>query len=477
MTALAGLARGVAGLLGLCLSACVAVGPNYGGPPAPPTAAPFGAADRDFVRAAEPPDLWWKQLGDPILDDLIARAVTANLDVRAAAANIAAAQAALDVAAAARTPTLDASASFSHERSSAATLRGTPNGRIPSANFSEGLLSLSWEADLFGRVRRSVEAARADAERSEELRRQVLTVVIANVASTYVDLRGAQRRLEVARRNAANQHDTFVLTETLSGAGRGTDLDIARARAQLETTTATIPPLETTIKSDRHQLALLLGLPPTALDQQLAQVSGLPRLPEFIPVGSPASLLRRRPDVAAAERALAAATARIGVARASLYPDITFSADIGSEANQPGYLGDRGALTFGVGPTISWSLFDPAIYARIRGAHATTDAAIADFQKTVLTALADTETALDAYAGERRRLGALVTADEASTRAAELAQIRYRYGAENFLTVLDAERTRLEADDARAQSEIQRAQDLIAIFRALGGGWTVAARS
>jgi multidrug efflux system outer membrane protein len=294
------------------------------------------------------------------------------------------------------------------------------------------------------------------------------------VAATYIDLRGAQLRLDVARQNAEVQRDTYQLTVTLAEAGRGTDLDVARARAQLETTLATIPPLRAELAADKHQLALLTGQPPAALNALLEGSAPLPKLPAFLPVGDPGAMLRRRPDVAAAERGLAGATARIGVATADLFPTISFSAAPSLQALQPGDLGKKGAFGYSIGPSLSLPIFDLSVYARLRAANANERGALASFEKVVLNALAETETALDTYAQDRQRRASLSAAAEASGRAADLASTRYQAGIENFLAVLDAEARKLAAEDQQAQSEIAVTEDLVTIYRALGGGWTIA---
>jgi len=459
--------------LAMALGGCWSVGPDYVPPALPDPGASFKAGDPPAVSRDAPPERWWESFADPTLNTLIDRAVAGNYDLKGATANLAAARAARDATGARQFPTLDFNASYDRARESAATQLGNAYIAAPDVNLTQVGGLLSWELDLFGRVRRQVEAADADSAQSEALRRQVLIEVIAQVASAYVDLRGAQLRLTVADNNAQNQRRTFELTETLSEAGRGTDLDVARARAQLETTLATVPPLRAEVAADKHQLALLTGQTPSALDDILDPVAPLPALPAFLPVGDPGAMLRRRPDVAAAERGLAAATARIGVAAADFYPTISFTAAPSLQALQPGDLAKKGAFAYSIGPALSLPIFDPSVYARMRGANANQQAALASFEKTVLTALAETETALDAYDQDRSRRQSLSIASEASGRAAELASTRYQYGAENFLAVLDAEARKLAAEDQLAQSEIAVTMDLVTIYRALGGGWKI----
>lgn len=459
----------------LALGGCWSVGPDYQQPALPEAGASFQGTKAPLLSADPPPERWWESFADPTLNALIARAITDNYDLKAAAANLEAARAARDAAGARQYPALNASASLDRARASASTQLGEQYVAEPDVNLTEVAGLLSWELDLVGRVRRQVEAADADEAQSEALRRQVQISVIAQVAATYIDLRGAQLRLDVADHNAQNQRDTFQLTVTLSDAGRGTDLDVARARAQLETTLATVPPLLAEVSADKHLLALLTGQTPTALNALLDPFAPLPPLPAFLPVGDPVSMLRRRPDVAAAERGLAGATARIGVAAADFYPTISFTASGSLNGLQPGDLGRKGAFSYAVGPSLTLPIFDLAVYARLRAAKANEKAAMADFQKAVLTALAETETALDTYGADLARRQSLSVAAEASGRAAELASTRYQYGAENFLAVLDAEARKLAAEDQLAQSQIAVTADLVTIYRALGGGWSISA--
>jgi multidrug efflux system outer membrane protein len=470
------LARALPGLpLLACLAGCLAVGPDYEPPTLTTPAAGFHHAAELANSDAEPPERWWEGLHDPTLDRLIRQAERDNFDLKIATANLLAVRASRDAAVGQLFPTLDATATYMRYRESAATQLDNPAIAAPDVNLTEVAAGLSWQLDLVGRVRRTIEATEADSAQSAALRKQVLILMIAEVAGTYIDLRGAQLRLAVANHNAQNQQKTYQLTLTLSDAGRGTDLDVARARAQLESTLATIPPLQAQLTADKHQMAVLVGLPPDALDDLLDTEAPLPSIPDFLPVGNPTTMLRRRPDVTAAERALAAATARIGVATADLYPTLSFSVTPSLQALQPADLGKKGAFGYGIGPSLSMPVFDLGVYARLRGANANQQAALASFQKTVLTALAETETALDAYRQERARRQSLTVASEASARAADLASTRYRFGAENFLAVLDAEAKQLAAEDQQAQSEIAVAQDLVTIYRALGGGWSLAA--
>jgi outer membrane protein, multidrug efflux system len=458
--------------LALALAACT-VGPDYKGLPDGGKAVeqfPTLAAGGPLV-PSEPPELWWAQLRDPQLDALIDRALKANYDVRVAVANLEAARAVLAQTQTQELPTVTTEASIQQSRQQLAAIQ--PTDRVGSARTAASVgLSASWELDLFGRVRRSVEAASADLDQAEELRRDTLTVVASDTARAYIDLRGAQLRLDVARRNAENQQRTFGLTRTLRDAGRATDLDIARAQAQLTNTLATIPPLEAAVTAARNRLSTLTATPLGALAAELDAPRPLPEVPAFVAAGDPGGLVRRRPDIRSAERALAGSSARIGVATADLFPRVNLLGSIGVAATDPSRLLTGGAFGFGIGPSLSWTIFDrEAIYARIRQADATADASLARYQKAVSGALQETDSALSAYVRELDRRLQLRAAADASRRAADLANQRYEAGVENFLTVLDAQRVLLQAEDLLAQSDIQIAQNLIAVYKALGGGW------
>jgi multidrug efflux system outer membrane protein len=294
----------------------------------------------------------------------------------------------------------------------------------------------------------------------------------AEVARTYFELRGAQERLAVAHRNADNQHATLDQTLALLEGGRGTEFDTSRARAQYTATLATIPPLEAAVQRSLHRLAVLARLPPASLAAELVPPAPLPTLPALATIGRPEDLLRRRPDVRAAERELAAATARTGVAVGDLFPRVTFVGSAVLEANSLRGLGKSGSDAFNLGPRISWAAFDLGrVRARIQAADARTDAALAFYERSVLTALEDTENALVDFDRERRRQAQLRVSAEASAAAATLARQRFEFGIADFHSVLDAERTLLEAQDRLADSETRTATALVAVYKALGGGW------
>jgi outer membrane protein, multidrug efflux system len=464
------------------LLGCAAVGPDYSGTPPSngdliaswPSAAPEHAGPA--MLAEEPAQTWWRQIDDTALDELMSRAVTANYDLRIAAANIESARAILASISTRRRPSVDVGASIEERRnSSALTVIADSHDAFPGTSSGVFGANLSWEIDLFGRVRRSIEAATAELGSLEAVRNGVMVAVLAEVARAYVDFRGSQLRLDVARQNVAVQEQTLELVDVLLAEGAATELDAARARTQLLTSRSRIPALDARSRADVNRLTTLTGQPPGALDTTVAAWQPLPelaKLPDFVAVGSPVDLMRRRPDIEAAERALAAASARIGVATADLFPTVSFGASVGAGAAPLSGLIDAGAPFFALGPSITWNVFDrTGIYANIRQADSNAAANLARYEATVTRALEEVDTAISAYRNERLVRLQLSEAVESSRLAANLARLRYREGAEDFLDVLDAERNLLIVEDQLAVSGIRVAQNLIDIHLALGGGW------
>jgi multidrug efflux system outer membrane protein len=334
-----------------------------------------------------------------------------------------------------------------------------------------------WEIDLFGRVRSAVEAARADAQAARANLHAVQVSVAAEVARNYLELRGAERRFEVAVANRDNQQETLRLTRVRRELGRGTELDVASAAARLAAIQASLPPLIVAQRAARHRLAVLLGQQPGTLElaagpdsEAISQSFVNP-----LPVGEPESLLRRRPDIQAAARQLAAATARVGIATADLFPQLTISGFVGFVTGDADQLWESASEAWSVTPVLSWAAFDlGSVRARLRAAEAQADGALAFYEQTVLRALEETENAFVAYAQNQDRLAALLDQAAASRRAAELARIRYREGAIDFLRLLDAERTVLEAEDGVAAAQTELNTSVVAIYKALGGGWEAA---
>jgi outer membrane protein, multidrug efflux system len=461
----------LAGVLAGC-----AVGPNYHAPklPVSPTGGEFvGAPLLENSGAAIDPQ-WWHQFKDPLLDELIDAAVKANYSIVAANARLREARALRRESRLDLLPTVRANASYSDVRQSAGGIPpGTPFVR--DYELYDASFDATWELDLFGRVRRVNQSARAAAQAAEASRNDVVLSVIAEVARNYFELRGAQNRLGVAQRNADYQSQALKLVSARLDAGRGTVLDTSRAEAQVENTLASVPPLEADVARALHRIEVLTAQVPGALTAKLAsQALPLPPLPANIGLGKPEELLRRRPDVRTAERQLAGASARVGVAVADLFPRITLNGSLGLSAPEFGQLDDHGNDTRRFGPSLTWAFLDLGrVYQQIRAADARSDAALADYQQTVLGALEDTENALSDYARERRRLEHLQQAARASVSAANLATQRFEGGIADFLTALDAYRTSLEAEDLLAESQTAAATKLVALYKALGGGWEV----
>jgi multidrug efflux system outer membrane protein len=447
------------------LAGC-AVGPNYKRPQTP-VAASFASAEATTFSAQEAQAQFWKQFEDATLDRLVDDAFAANHDLRIALGHLAEARAARRQSLYDLAPTVTAQAGHQTQQ-----LPASQFGFPFKASYYDSGFDAFWELDLFGRVRRNVEANRADLEGAEANLRDAQVSVIAEVARTYFELRGEQNQLAVARRNVENQQGTLTYTEARLSAGRGTELDTSRARAQLSTTLSTIDPLEAAVSRSIHRLGVLTGRDPNALQDLLSPPHDLPPLPQTLAVGDPESLLRRRPDIRVAERQLAASTARIGVAVADLFPKVTFTGNFGYDAVNLNALGTSGSRAYTIGPSISWAAFDLGrVKAQVAGSRARTDTALAQYEQTVLRALEETENALVTHARSRGQLTHAADAAESSTTAAKLARARYEGGLVDFLEVLDAERTQLQAEDSLAQSRTQAVTSLIAVYKALGGAW------
>jgi multidrug efflux system outer membrane protein len=349
---------------------------------------------------------------------------------------------------------------------------GFTTDRAEVESYDAGLATL-WELDLFGRVRRGVEAAGADADAAVAGLRDAQVLVAAEVARNYVELRGAQKRLAVARQNLGYQQETLELTRVRLELGRGSELDVASAAARRAATEATIPPLVAAETVAANRLAVLLGERPGALAAELGFREVAPHL-TTLSVDSPAALLQRRPDIRAAERELAAATARIGVAKADLFPRLTLSGFIGFVAGDADELGESTSRAWSLSPVLSWVGLERGTYARVLVAEARTEAALAAYELAVLRALEETENAFAIYGTQRQRLTSVVEQATSSRRAAQLARIQYREGALDFLRLLDAERTLLQAEDEVAAAETNLNSSVVLIYKALGGGWEAA---
>ncbi len=451
------------------LSAC-AVGPDYETPTTDAGQAFANANSQEF--SAQGVDVaWWKLFEDKELNQLVDQTVQHNRNLQAARANLREARALYLDAGLNLLPTVTSHANYTEQKRSAAALNNLSYAPRELKIYSTGFDAF-WELDLFGRVRRNVEASSDEVDAQEANLRDLGVSLIAEAARNYFELRGLQNQLATAKKNAENQSKTLEITQVRLDGGRGTELDTSRAIAQRDTTLASIPPLESAIHQAIHRLSVLTGQLPGALTEKLLQSAPLPKLPKTIHIGQPAELLRRRPDIRIAERALAAATARIGVATADLFPKVTFVGTISLEAKTFTGLGAANSDAYSLGPKISWAALDLGrVYARIKAADARAEASLAQYEQTVLSALEETENALVNYNRERSRRELLTSAAKASERAHELAHLRFAEGVSDFLTVLDAELRLLQDQDRLAQSETATATALAALYKALGGGW------
>jgi len=454
----------------LLISGCAAVGPNYVAPALEAPAA-WQAEARDGLNAA-PPDpatlaAWWQSLNDPVLSGLMQQAAAGNLDLKQAAARVREARAAVKTSKAGFFPMLDAAGSYSHSRSSEERGGGSTVD-LYSAGFDAG-----WELDVFGGVRRSVEAAEADLQAQNEDLHDVLVSLLAEVALNYVDARTYQARITVAEKNLAAQQETLSMAQARYRAGLANELAVEQATYNLESTRSQIPLLRSQLSAALNRIAALLGRPPGAFNARLAAAAPVPSPPAEIAVGVPAETLRHRPDVRRAERQLAAQTARVGVAVAELYPKFTLPGSIGLDALSFSGLFATSAGSYSFAPGVKWSIFSGgAIRGNIEIQSARQEQALLQYRSTVLAALEEVENAMVAYAEEQRRLERLAASAQAAANAADLAEKQYQAGLTDFTTVLDSQRSLLSFQDQLAQSTGAVTDDLVRIYKALGGGWT-----
>ncbi len=489
-------------LLGALIVSGCTVGPDFERPspwsPASWFRANPGRAPEPILAsmpAAEPVDpTWWAAFRDPVLTELMRRVADQNLDVRTATVQLAEARAQRRIVGADQFPTLNGNLSYTREKSSdkgafdalGGSLGGGSAGpagtqqagvalggssKLPAFDLFQGGFDATWELDLWGRVRREVESAQANVDASAESRRQILVTSLAELARNYVQLRGTQEALAIARRNLASAQESARLTGERARGGLATDLDVANAVGQADATAATIPQFEQQEQQLANAIALLLGAPPGALAAELTPPAPIPPVPPVVPVGLPSELVRRRPDVRQAEARLHAATADIGQAEADFFPRITLSGNVALQATQIKDLG-WSARTYGFGPSISIPIFEGG---RLRATldlrkQQQQEAAIA-YQRTVLGAFHDVDNALIAYRAEQQRQDRLAAQAQQARRSLALAQSRFRQGLSDFLEVLTAQRTVLEAEQQLASSTATISTNLVALYKGLGGGW------
>lgn len=452
-------------LLVMALAAC-AVGPDYR---APQTldANVTAAQDAKYYSSQQFDAVWWQQFDDPTLNRLVDASLQGNRELRVAFARLRASRAIRDDVANDRFPVVTSRASSEIGKSQ---IPGQTTDRVNAERYDLGL-DMAWEVDLFGRIQRQLEASDAQQGVAAADLQQLQVTLIAELADAYGQLRGAQLREKIALANLKNQQDSRGITRSLQEAGVGNQLDVVRADARLAAVEATVPQLQAEQVRARNRIATLLGQRPDQLAVDLSPAQ-LPAIAKALPIGDPAQLLRRRPDIRSAERRLAAATAQIGVATADLFPRVSLSGFLGFTAARGSQIGSSAANAWGLGPSITWAAFDlGSVRAQIRAADADAEGALASYEQDVLLALEESENAFSDYAKRQQRLQALMRQSDSSRAAAALASIQYREGTADYLVLLDAERERLSAEDAQAQGETELYRGIVAIYKALGGGW------
>lgn len=430
------------------------------------------AVSMDVAPLPEVDAAFWSRFGDPLLDQLVVTALRQNHDLRIALARYDQSNALLREARFDQLPSVTAGASVADVRASVDQSPGATRAERDTNRYS-AQVNVGWELDVFGRVRRNVESQRAETAADAADLAAVQVAIVGEVARSYLELRGLQQRLAVARSNAENQRETLRVVEARLDAGRGTEFDTSRARAQLEATLARIPAFAAAVDVTMHRLAVLTGQSPGALLATLdAAPASLPALPSSVEPGTPGDLLRRRPDVRAAEHRLHAATARIGVATADLFPRFTLGGLLGTQALESSLLFGRDAETRLVALGVDWSFLDVGrVRARIAASESAAAGSLARYEQVVLEALEETENALVRYGHARLEDAHLERSARDSARAAELARVRFDAGAAGLLDVLDAERSQLQAQDALADGRTRSATALVDLYRAMAGGW------
>lgn len=462
---MSGLKLFVPSLLVLALAAC-AVGPDY---QAPVTAPAHVSAAQDASRYSPQAfdALWWQQFDDPTLNQLVTQSLNGNRELRVAFARLKAARAIRDDVANDQFPVITSRASSDIGKGQ---VPGQTTSRVNQERYDLGL-DMAWEVDLFGRIQRQLEASDAEQDIAAADLQQLQVTLIAELVDAYGQLRGAQLREKIALANLKNQQDSRGITESLREAGVGNQLDVVRADARLAAVEATVPQLQAEQVRARNRIATLLGQRPDQLSVDLGPAQ-LPAIAKALPIGDPAELLRRRPDIRSAERNLAAATARIGVATADLFPRVSLSGFLGFTAARGSQIGSAAANAWSLGPSITWAAFDlGSVRAQIRAADADAEGALATYEQQVLLALEESENAFSDYGKRQQRLLALIRQSESSRAAADLASIQYREGTVDYLVLLDAQRERLSAEDAQALAEVDLYRGIVSIYKALGGGW------
>ena len=461
----------IAGVVTAATSGCAIVGSDYIEPEMPVRSEYLGGAVSG-TDPWSPVDLgaWWRDLGDPILDRLIERGLENSLDLRVAVLSVERAAQLRGVAVGNRYPDIDGVGSFTRNRIGENTF--PPVGDPRTYNLFSGSLEFSWEADLWGRVTRLIEVAEAELQVSIEDQRDVRALLVAQIVSSYIDLRESEARVEVARRNIEIQLRSLQLTTTRFDAGAAPRLDVAQAQTNLANTEAVLPQLVAAVRLAKLRLGVLLGEDPARFSVEFTAVAPLPVVPERVALGVPADLLRQRPDVRAAERLLAAEVARIGVEEGDLYPRFSLGGAIGFEATNSGDFFSSRSGFFGLGPSVFWNLFDGGRErGELRAQRTAAEIALLNYRSTVLAALEEVEGSVFQLARENERATALGRAASAAAESAELSRQLYLEGRSNFQNVLDSERSLFDAQDGAIASQALVLQRYVELLRALGGGW------
>jgi len=456
-------------LFGACCSGCT-VGPNYKRPEVPVQNrwAQMSSNLATTIDETSPPADWWVTLSDEKLSSLVWRAWRGDLDIRIAKSRIEESRAFRAIATSGLYPSLGASGSYDFYRANG------PFFPVETGDYNFYLAGFDavWEADIFGGIRRNIEAAQDDLEAQVEAKRGAMVSVFAEVARNYVELRAAQQRQIIVQANISTQAETLALAKRLKAAGIVSDLDITRAQTELTQTKSQLPVLKIEEKSAIHQIGVLLGEAPEALERELQQPGPVPSPRTRVPIGLPSELLQRRPDVREVERELAAATARIGVAEADLYPKVTLTGDLGVGSQQFGSLFNWSNRYVGIGPSIEWQLFEGGrIVANIDAHRAIRQELLDDYKLTILSALGETENALVSLNQRQEEYQLVEQSVESSRESVRIASDRYAGGTVDYLTLLDAQRSLLETEDTLVVSQGDIALSVIALYKAIGGGW------
>jgi multidrug efflux system outer membrane protein len=454
---------------GLLLAGCT-VGPNYKRPQmsVSPAWAHSPATQASVIAEDSPPADWWTTLHDPQLNLLVRDACFGNLSVSIAKSRIAEARAGVGIAASHLFPSANGGGGYSFNRASGPLF---PVVSHDYQFYAAGFDAL-WEADVFGGVRRSIEAAADDLQSQRDAERGAVVSVIAEVARSYVQLCTTQQRIQIANANIRTQSDSLDLARRLSAAGIVSNLDVTRAQSELAQTQSEVPLLQIQEKAFVHGLAILLGQPPEALTASLEAPGPIPASPRRVPIGLPSDLLRRRPDVRQVERELAAATASIGVAEADLYPQFTLTGDFGVGAEDFGHLFNWSSRFVGVGPSVRWELFEGGrILANIDAHKAIRQELLDQYKLTILQALQETADSLISFDNRQRQFVLLSQSVQSAKDSVRIATDQYANGTIGYLSLLDAQRSLLKAQDAMAESQGEVTLSVIALYKAIGGGW------